>query len=64
MKPEEMKNISRGVSGDMSPDAIARRLDIASELYDLAKSLSKATRIGPSRGKSRTIDNLPTEKQK
>lgn len=40
---------SRGVSRDMSPDAIARRLDIVSELRDLALSLGQAKKTGTNR---------------
>ncbi len=42
MKPIDDKLLSKGISGDMSPEAIARRLEILAELYDLAKCLRKA----------------------
>ncbi|MBM81564.1 MAG: hypothetical protein CMJ78_13375 [Planctomycetaceae bacterium] len=37
---------SRGVSADMSPEAISRRLDIVSELYDLCITLGRARYVG------------------
>jgi len=37
---------SRGVSCDMSPDAIMRRLDIVDELRELAKDLQNSKRLG------------------
>ncbi len=46
MTPEEMKRVSRGISRDMSPEAIGRRLDIISELFDLTSWLSKAKYVG------------------
>ncbi len=42
MKPEELKQRSRGVSTDMSPQAIARRFDILVDLYNTTKALSSA----------------------
>ncbi|GEM_PF-5489182 len=45
----DYKSLSRGISDDMSSDAIARRLDIASDLYDLAAFLSKARYGGESK---------------
>lgn len=47
MDPEEMKRRSRGISDDMSPDAIARRLDIVNELHRVWQTLRQARRIGP-----------------
>ena len=44
MKAEAMKARSRGVSGDMSPRAIASRLDIVASLHELAMTLSAAKR--------------------
>ncbi len=38
---------SRGASGDMSPDAVLRRLDIVDELRELAQDLQNAKRLGP-----------------
>jgi len=46
MKQRDYEALSKGISGDMSPQAIAERLRIASELYDLAKTLSTATYVG------------------
>jgi hypothetical protein len=46
----DYKELSRGVSTDMSPEAIARRLQIAGELYELVKALERAERVnGPKR---------------
>ncbi len=47
MDPEEMKRRSRGISSDMSPAAITRRLEIAAELYQVWRSFRTARRIGP-----------------
>ncbi len=44
---QQSKAQSRGVSCDMSPEAILRRLDIVDELRDLAKDLRNAKRLGP-----------------
>ncbi len=46
MKPEEHKSKSRGISRDMSPEAISRRLDILVELHEVARALANAKRIG------------------
>jgi hypothetical protein len=46
MKPEELKAKSRGISRDMSPEAISRRFDILVELDTLARALEKAKRQG------------------
>ena len=42
MKPENLKARSRGVSTDMSPQAIARRFNILVELDNAARALSSA----------------------
>ena len=42
---DRAKARSRGVSRDMSPDAIARRLDIVSELRNLALQLGRAKKV-------------------
>ncbi len=44
MKDPDYEALSKGLSRDMSPEAIAHRLDIASELLDLARVLSQARR--------------------
>lgn len=41
------KSLSRGISADMSPEAILRRLEIVDELRELAKDLQSAKRLGP-----------------
>jgi len=46
MTPEEAKRLSRGISSDMSPEAISRRLEIVSQLFRLGSALSKAKYIG------------------
>ena len=46
MSDPDYKKLSRGISSDMSSEAIARRLDIANELYQLIKSLSKSKKTG------------------
>jgi len=47
MTPEEMKNKSRGYGVDMSPEALAKRLRIASDLSAMAQRLAKAKNLGP-----------------
>lgn len=46
MTPDDAKRLSRGISNDMSPEAISRRLDIMSELFRLNSALSKAQYVG------------------
>jgi hypothetical protein len=46
MKQPDYEALSKGISRDMSPEAIAARLRIVSELYDLAQSLSTAKCVG------------------
>ena len=46
MTQPDYKALSRGMSRDMRPKAIAKRLRIASELYELAEVLSSATYVG------------------
>ncbi len=47
MDPDEMKRRSRGISSDMSPEAIAKRFAILADLYDLWRDFRAAKRIGP-----------------
>ncbi len=44
---QNAKSQSRGVSCDMSPDAVLRRLSIVDELRELARELKNAKRLGP-----------------
>ena len=46
MKERDYESLSKGISRDMSSQAIAERLRIVSELYDLAKTLSTARCLG------------------
>lgn len=46
MSQKDTKALSRGVSRDMSPQAIARRLKIVDELHELAKALGSSQRLG------------------
>jgi len=46
MTPDEAKRLSRGISSDMSPEAISRRLDIVSQLFQLGSALTRAKYIG------------------
>jgi len=46
---QQAKSQSRGVSCDMSSEAIMRRLDIVDELRELANDLLNAKRLGPVR---------------
>jgi hypothetical protein len=43
------KSKSRGISCDMSPAAVQRRLEMVDELRELALDLSRAQRLGPVR---------------
>jgi hypothetical protein len=47
ISPSECKDRSRGISVDMSPEAVARRIDIVDELRELAHELVNAKRLGP-----------------
>ena len=47
MNQPDYKSLSRGVSQDMSGAAIARRLEILAELYELARTFAKAKNLGP-----------------
>ncbi len=44
---KDAKAQSRGASCDMSPDAVARRLEIVDELRELAQELQNAKGVGP-----------------
>jgi hypothetical protein len=46
MKPEELKSRSRGISRDMSPEAISARFDILVDLHDTARILAAAKLAG------------------
>jgi hypothetical protein len=45
--PDDRKRRSRGISDDMSPEAIARRLELASQLYEAWLQFRGARRLGP-----------------
>ena len=45
-KKSDMKALSRGISRDMSPEAILKRLRIASSLHRTARMLGKARYVG------------------
>lgn len=68
MKPKDYKALSRGISHDMSPEAIAERLRIAGELYELAQTLSTARYVGPvepipAEGKAQDADEPPQARE-
>ena len=44
---EWAKSQSRGISCDMSAEAVLRRLDVVDELRELAQELQAAQRLGP-----------------
>ena len=46
MNQQDYEILSKGISRDMSSQAIAKRLRIVGELYDLAKILSTAKNMG------------------
>lgn len=52
MDPEHQKSRSRGISRDMSPEAISKRFDILVELHELAKALSRAKPLGKAEPRS------------
>jgi hypothetical protein len=47
MDPDDAKRRSRGISADMSPEAILRRIGIVSELYDVWRTLKTTRQLGP-----------------
>ncbi len=46
LQKQQSKSRSRGVSCEMTPEAILRRLDIVDELRELARDLQNAKRLG------------------
>ena len=55
MNKDKYKNLSRGISRDMSPQAIARRLEIANELYEVAVMLSKSRNMGKVKNNKKAV---------
>ena len=55
MNPDD-KKISRGISRDMSPEAISRRLRIVSDLRTLCLNLGRAKKLKPERTRSQQSD--------
>lgn len=49
-KATSRKQRSRGISTDMSPAALERRLELMSQLYEVWQLLRTAKRIGPRAG--------------
>jgi hypothetical protein len=43
----DYESLSKGISRDMSPQAIAERLRIAAELYEFARVFLRAPCLGP-----------------
>ena len=54
MDAHEMKRRGRGISRDMSPEGIARRLDIVGELWRMWRVLRQARPIGPVQARDAT----------
>lgn len=54
----QLKNQSRGYSRDMSPEAIARRLDIVEEMNRVCGELAKARIIGRTEDLRRAQDEV------
>jgi hypothetical protein len=50
--PKANKARSRGISRDMSPEAIARRIDIVSRLRAFTQLLGEAERIEPQKNEA------------
>jgi hypothetical protein len=46
MNEPDYKSLSRGISRDMSSEAIARRLKIVADLFELAKTLKRFKNLG------------------
>ena len=46
LTPSARKDLSRGISIDMSPEAVTRRIDIVDELREFAEELANAKRLG------------------
>jgi hypothetical protein len=53
------KSKSRGISCDMSPAAVERRLETVDELRELALDLSQAERLGPVKSQQ-TVVKIPS----
>ena len=53
------KSKSRGISCDMSPAAVERRLEMVDELRELAIDLSQAERLGPIKSQQ-TVVKMPS----
>lgn len=47
MDPKDLKRRGRGISDDMSPDAIGKRIDIVGQLHRMWQLLRHAQRVGP-----------------
>lgn len=54
---------SRGISCDMSPSAVERRLEAVDELRELALELSRAQRLGPVEERREPDDSKPDANQ-
>ena len=52
MDADEAKRRSRGISTDMSPDAILRRIEIVSELYDMWRTLQQSRPVAAPAGEA------------
>ena len=64
MTDQDLRSLSRGMSRDMSPAAIARRLDIVGDLRELAITLATAQRIGTKEQASKAAEiDLPQRAQ-
>ncbi len=58
MDPEELKRRGRGISDDMSPDAIGRRIDIVGQLHRMWQLLRHAQRVGPVQAADQPADRV------
>lgn len=57
LSSEEKKRYGRGFSHDMSPDAVSRRLEIVSQLYELAQLLGRAKPVAEANGDRTGVSN-------
>jgi hypothetical protein len=63
MNADEMKRRSRGISADMSPEAILRRLEIVDELRSLTLFLGKSEKIEDAKSDGQKESPLPTRRE-
>lgn len=58
MDPEELKRRGRGISDDMSPAAIGKRIEIVGQLHRMWQLLRQAQRVGPMQPADQPADQV------